>query len=272
MKLVDFEYDGIRLSDHNFTLCKFDSTNDNQDLGNNINMNNVKGQNSDDYFSANAYYDDTFSPDIQICKTVCGKNDSFIVSDEELRYIMRWLNRKKYLKFKPIYEDGSFSDVYYMATFNISIVKMAGDIIGFTLKLITNAPYGFGDTVSTNGIIGSTNKQLIVNDISDEIGHIYCDVKIKCTSDGDLKITNLADPNNVMIVKNCKANEIITLHGKTKMIESSLAGHTKLYNDFNYNFIRIINTFDNNLNTFTSTIPCEITISYSPIRKVGLIV
>ena len=51
MKLVDFEYDGIRLSDHNFTLCKFDSTNDDQDLGNNINMNNVKGQNSDDYFS-----------------------------------------------------------------------------------------------------------------------------------------------------------------------------------------------------------------------------
>ena len=78
--------------------------------------------------------------------------------------------------------------------------------------------------------------------------------------------------NNVMIVKNCRANEIITLHGKTKMIESSLAGHTKLYNDFNYNFIRIINTFDNNVNTFTSTLPCEITISYSPIRKVGLIV
>ena len=41
-------------------------------------------------------------------------------------------------------------------------------------------------------------------------------------------------------------------------------------NDFNWNWFRIYNTFRNNQNNLTISIPCIIKIKYSPIVKVGL--
>lgn len=272
MRMVDFEYDGIKLSEHNYGICNFDGGDDSQDLGNLLSLNNVKAQNRAEYFLSDVSYDGTFEQEFQICKITCGNESDFVLSDEDLSFLMRWLNRKKYLKFKPIYNDNSFSDVYYMATFNISIIKLAGRIIGLTLSLKTNAPYGFGEPVETTATLSTTADKLTIENTSDEIGSIYCDVEITCKGSGDLEISNNADPNNVVGIKNCQADEVITLHGKTKIIGSSLAGHTKLYNDFNYNYLRIVNSFNNRTNEFTSNMPCEIKVVYSPIRKVGLVI
>lgn len=272
MRMVDFEYDGIKLSEKNYGICNFDGGDDSQDLGNALALNNVKAQNRNDYFLADASYDGTFEPEFQICKITCGNDSDFVLSDKDLGFLMRWLNRKKYLKFKPIYDDDSFSDVYYMATFNVSIIKLAGRVIGLTLVLKTNAPYGFGEQVETTATLSSTTDKLTIEDTSDEIGCIYCNVEITCKESGDLEITNSADPNNVVAIKNCQADEVITLYGKTKIIKSSLTGHTKLYDDFNYNYLRVVNSFENRNNEFTSNVPCEIKVTYSPIRKVGFVV
>lgn len=271
MRLVDFEYDGTKLSEVGFGVCNFDGGDEEQEVGNIITMNNIKGQDSDVNFASGSMYEDLFELEFQICKITCGDDSEFFISADDLKFIMRWLNRKKYLKFKPIYDDNSFSDVYYMATFNVSLIKMTGQVIGLTLQLKTNAPYGFGEAINISGTMNST-EGFRVEDTSDEIGHICCDAVIKCKQAGDLKISNSIDPNNILIVNNCSANEVITLHGATKIIESSLSGHTKLYNDFNYNFMRIVNMYTDNINVFTSTIPCEISISYSPIRKVGIVI
>ena len=53
-------------------------------------------------------------------------------------------------------------------------------------------------------------------------------------------------------------------------MSTSLSSH-KIYNDFNFVFFRIANTYANNKNIISVNIPCEITIKYYPVAKgVGL--
>lgn len=271
MQLIDFEYNGEKLSDYSLMLCNFDSSNDEIEIANSIEINKVKAPNSYKYMSVGYSYDDALTIDFSICKSMCNDNN-IVISDVELNKIMRWLNRKRFCKFKPIYDDNSFKDVYFYGTFNIQPVKMGYDIIGLNLTFTTNAPFGFVDPLTYSYTFNATKAEFIINDTSDEVGHLYCDVTIKCLEAGDLKISNSLDSDNQVIIKNCTLNETITLRGEQKIIETDSASHSKLYNDFNYNFLRINNTYDDTKNVFTSSLSCEMTVTYSPVRKVGLIV
>lgn len=270
MQMIDFEYNGERLCDFGLAICSFSGMEDTQDVGNNVTINKNKGTNTQEYYATGYSYDDVFSANFQVVKDGCSVV-SEIITDVELNKIMRWLNRKKHCVFRPIYADDNFMNVYYKGAFNIKTIKAGADVVGLDLTFTTNAPYGFINPVTYNYEIKNNRDQFIVHDISDEIGHIYVNATIKCLEAGDLKISNSLDPNNKVIINNCSLNEVITLKGKSKIIESSLAGHTTLYNDFNYNFLRINNTYYDVENKFTSSIRCKITITYSPIRKVGLI-
>ena len=53
------------------------------------------------------------------------------------------------------------------------------------------------------------------------------------------------------------------------VIQSSISSHN-IQNDFNWNFFRIANTYDNSRNDLTISLPCAIKVEYSPIVKVGL--
>ena len=63
--------------------------------------------------------------------------------------------------------------------------------------------------------------------------------------------------------------EIITIYGKEQFIESNNSSH-EIYNDFNFKYLRIANTYENKNNILTFSIPVECTLTYSPIRKVGI--
>ena len=91
-------------------------------------------------------------------------------------------------------------------------------------------------------------------------------MKIKCLSSGNLIINNSIE-NRDTVIKNCTQNEIISLD--YPIIESTLISH-KLQNDFNFNFVRIANTYENTLNKLTFSLPCEVQLSYNPIKKVGV--
>ena len=271
MQMVDFEYDGERLSDYGLTICWDGSGSDEvQDLGNSITINRVKGSNSYEYISTGASYDDVFKTEFQVIKDGCSVVDE-IISDIELNRIMRWLNRKKCCIFRPIYGDDNFMDIYYKGTFNIKAIKIGENVVGLNFTFNTNAPYGFMEPTTYVCEFKNTSDRLIINDISDEIGYIYADVEIKLLQSGNLKITNTLDPDNTVIINNCVSGEIIKLQGKQKIITSSLASHLRLCNDFNYNFIRINNTYRDVMNVFNASLKCVLTIRYSPIRKVGLI-
>lgn len=270
MNLIDFEYDGTKLTDMNMSVTSFDDPYDEQSIGNEIEITSVKGQFADEYFAAGYQYSNPFQLEFDITKYNCDDFEDFIISDTELNKLMRWLNRKGYYKFKPIHDDGSFSDIYYMATFNVSLLKASGLLVGLHLTMDCNAPYGYLETETFEHEFNSDT--YTIEDESDEVGWIYCKATITCKSAGDLQITNSLDSNYVTTIKNCKADEVITMSGRTKIIETSMDSHTKLANDFNFNFLRIKNTYSDNKNVFSTNLPCTIKFEYNPIKKVGIIV
>lgn len=271
MQMIDFEYSGERLSDHGMTVCSFDGYPETvQDSGNNIELNTIKASNSNEYINTGYTYSDTFTVEFQVIKTGCSVVDEYI-TDVELNKLMRWLNRKKYCVFRPIYADDNFMNIYYKGFFNIKLIKSGKDVIGLDLTFVSNAPFGFMNPTTYTYEFKNQKDKFIIHDISDEVGMLYCETKIKCLEAGDLKISNTLDPDNDIIIKNCAVNEVISLHGKTKIIETSSIEHVNICSDFNYNFLRVINTYYDVENIFTSSIRCKITVSYSPIRKVGIV-
>lgn len=270
MEVIDFIYDSEKLSDFGMVVCSFNGTNDSFSIGNTIAINKVKGSRSDKYMSTGYQYDSTFNFEMQIAKNPCtDDNVELNLTDKEITKIVRWLNRKKNCKFSPIYDDGSFSDVYYYGTFNIEVVSNGKHIVGLTLSFDSNAPYGFGKEKTIQSTLNSNNT-LTITDDSDEIGYVYAYTTVRCLTAGNLTISNSLDPFNSVVVNNCKSGEIITLDGQLKLINSSTS-HNKLCNDFNWRYLRIANTYNDTVNKFTSSISCEITITYAPIRKVGMI-
>lgn len=105
-----------------------------------------------------------------------------------------------------------------------------------------------------------------VNDTSHEEGYIYPHTEITVHEDGNLKIYNAIEDRNTYIA-NCVAGEIITMD--YPIIQSSISSHN-IQNDFNWNFFRVANTYENSRNDLVASIPCTIKIKYSPIVKVGL--
>ena len=105
-----------------------------------------------------------------------------------------------------------------------------------------------------------------INDTSYEEGYIYPHMEIIINQSGDLNIYNAIENRNTYI-GNCIAGEVITLD--YPIIQSSVSSHN-IQNNFNWNFFRIANTFENSRNDLIISIPCTIKIEYSPIVKIGL--
>ena len=66
-------------------------------------------------------------------------------------------------------------------------------------------------------------------------------------------------------VLNCQAGEEISFTDMMR-ISSSYPTHTTLYDDFNWVFPKIQNSFTDNINTFTLT-NCTLRLSWREIRK-----
>lgn len=105
-----------------------------------------------------------------------------------------------------------------------------------------------------------------INDSSYEEGYIYPHTEIIISQDGNLEIYNAIEDRKTYIA-NCVAGEVITMD--YPIIQSSISTHN-IQNDFNWDFFRVANTFNNSRNDLTISLPCTIKVSYSPIVKVGL--
>lgn len=126
------------------------------------------------------------------------------------------------------------------------------------------------DGVKNNYYYVFVNKEfensVSINDNSYEEGYIYPYTEITIVEDGDLNIHNSIEDIDTHIA-NCVAGEIIIMD--YPVIQSSVSSHN-IQNDFNWNFFRIANTYENSRNDITMSIPCKMKIRYSPIVKVGL--
>jgi hypothetical protein len=312
--IFDFEYDGICLSSFGMIVCNFGSKGLNTvSNGSKITFNKVPTSCGLKHNLISTTYEDCLETTIQICKYSCS-GDISKISSTELRELTKWLNRKKFLKFKLMNE--YYVDLFFEASFNINRIEIDGVLYGLELEVQTNRPHALkepeifiirtrylyawekfkiinGDEKgdSTGEYVTSYNRDFYpddgvrnnyyyvyndekkrldnkysIHDTSYEEGYIYPFTEITISEDGNLNIYNTLEDRNTYIA-NCVAGEVITMD--YPVIQSSISSHD-IQEDFNWNFFRIANTFRENINDLTISIPCSIKIKYSPIVKIGL--
>ncbi|MDE6312805.1 MAG: hypothetical protein K2M46_04185 [Lachnospiraceae bacterium] len=271
--ITDFEYAEEKLSDYGMIVCNFNNSGmETVSSGADITFQQIKPGKSSKFHLYSSTYDSCYSATFQICRNPCStaSDGDMYLSPELVSALQRWLCRRNgYNRFK-IYQNG-LEHIYWNAAFNSKQIVLNGQIIGLELTMTTNAPYAYMDEVSARyECLAGTSFDFY--DTSDEEGYIRPDVKIQMLSSGVFRLENSMD-NKIMKISNCTIGEIITIDGQNQIITSSVPSHN-ISGDFNYFFPKIWNHYEkggtNNLNIFTPSLDCNITITYSPIRKVGL--
>lgn len=292
MQAVDFEYDGRLLSDIGMEIVQFDSGSgfDITTAGSTLTFDTISTRGGKVFPLVATHYDEVFTATIGICKP-----DGATITTNEYRFILHWLNKKQFKKLVLITDE--YERINFYGTFNIEKVEHRGRLIGFTLSFTSNAPFGWGDQV-TDTFSLTTSSSHIINDNSDEYGEIPFDsFIITCNGSGTLKIENHYN-HRITIISDCVDNEVITIDGKTLTVKSSTGRN--VYNSFNFVYPMLSATVDidkllglnlaTNLvtmsgdlittiggnsivvgakvNLFTSTLPCTIATTHTPIRKV----
>lgn len=271
MRAIDFEYDNQYLSDYGFIICDFNfSSGANEvDAGSTITFNKISRHSGKRYGLSSTQYDECITTSFDICKNPdIYDPEDMEISNDEYRDIMRWLNRREFLKFQVI-DDGNDNferdTCYYNASFNVNKIKINEKLCGMRLTMETDKPFGYGQEQSVSWTFSDSNVSKILSDISDEIGYTYPTVIITINRNGDLSLYNELE-NCTTVIKNCKVGEVITLNGDTQIITTTYAGHD-ICNDFNFEFFRIGNTINNRNNRISVSLPCNVVIKYTPIIK-----
>ena len=267
MYALDFEYDGQYLSDYGFVICNFGGAPDMETIsaGSRITFNKVPMSIGKKYSLAGTKYDECVEATFDICKNPELYND-LRISNDEYRDIMRWLNRREFLKFQVLNEDEKERETcYYEASFNVDKILVNKVLYGMKLTMETNKPFGYGQEQVFIWDIEDTTRPRVLSDMSDEIGYTYPSMTITINRSGDLSIHNELE-ECTMLIKNCTIGEVITVHGDTHIIESDDDSH-RIYDDFNFEFFRIGNTINNRNNKITVSLPCKLELRYSPIIK-----
>lgn len=266
MIITDFSYgeNNKKLSDFGFIVCRFDSGGlDTVSNGAVVEFNTVSVQNGIKQELVSSSYGDCLETTIQVCRNPCANGD-IEIDQTTFRELTRWLCRRKFLRFKPITNE--YLDLYHEATISVSRIEIDGKLVGLELEIRTNRPFALKEPRIINITNTEINGKYSINDTSHEEGYIYPKTEIVVNQDGNLNIYNAIEDRNTFIA-NCKKNEIITMD--YPVITSSLSSHN-IQNDFNWNFFRVANTFENSRNDLTISLPCSIKVEYSPIVKVGL--
>lgn len=265
---IDFEYDGVLASSLGLIFCQLNGSTDMETIpvGCELNFNQAPIRHGSTWLTTNTSYDAVLETTFQICRYSCSRGIEPLEVEDQ-REIARWLNQKEPKKFRPITENSTYDSVFFEGSFNLNKLEFNGNVIGYELHFISNAPFALGDTVKrVISLAANTPSEII--DVSDEVGFIYPKLlTIKCLSAGDYVITNKLENRDTKI-SGCKSGEILTFND---VLDYRSSTGRSLSKSFNFKFFRISNTYSNRVNTIISNLPCEITIEYNPIVKgVGL--
>ena len=267
---MDFEYDGQLLSQFGFMICDFNGSSGvtTIDTGYTISFTKIARNSGRHYGLANTQFEDCLTATFQIAKCPDDCLDEEI-TDDEYRDIVRWLNRHQFLPLRIINEiEQDKQSCYYNASFNIRKIAVNDRLYGLELTVETDAPFGYGFPVNKQWNNLAAGETVDLYDYSDDTKFFVPDMSIKVLEAGNLKITNSLTGSS-MEIKNCSVNEVITIYGDTQVITTSSDSH-KIYNDFNFDFLRIGNTYKDKKNVIKVSIPCNLAISYQPIIKDAL--
>ena len=272
---VDFEYANRRLSDFDCIMCSIntDSGMREVNIGCDITFNTVKNNQSSLHKVTSSIYESVYTVTFDIMKNICGKEQKDLyMTPDEVRHIVKWLNRREYHKFKMYGEDHTTMSLIYFGSFNVKQIMLGTKTIGLSLTFTSNSPYALADKKTIGFNISKENEKVYLFGDGDEYGNIYPVVKILFKESYDeFTITNHTTSTTVCL-RNCVEGEMIVLDGEHKIITTDNDTHINtLYNDFNYEYLNIfVDESDYNENEYEVSSPCLITIEYYPVRKVGV--
>ena len=137
MLAYDFMYDNEKLSDKGFIICSFNGgKSDNVSSGSEITFNTVSTLNGAKWELSSIEYKDCLTATIEIMKNPCLDINNLEITTEEIRGIMRWLNRNTFHEFRIIndeyrgfYFNGSFDKIEELLELFDSKNKKNKDII-----------------------------------------------------------------------------------------------------------------------------------------------
>ena len=266
MYAIDFEYDGMRLSDYDFLICSFDGKSgvEIENPGSQLSFNTIAVNDGKKYHLTNSNYGECFNTSFQICKNpeIC---DDIKISEREYRQMIKWLNRRKFHQIRFLNDDSIYTPFYFNASFNISKICINSVCYGLELNMITDSPFAYGQKQIFNFFDTNPEKTYYIRSESDEIGDAPVNVKIVLKEAGDLTISNITTDTDT-IINNCISGETITIDGINQIIDTNNINH-KIANDFNYNFLEIRNTLNDGRNKINFSLNCDVYIDFIPIIK-----
>lgn len=270
--VTDFIYDGLRLSDLGYMIVSFDGSSKGGEIetDSQLSYNHapMMGGKRQPYITS--IYEDPLKMEFYIGKNICvnGKQDtskaSYTITLNDMAYLKRWLVRHSPHKLTVV--GNEYNGIYWMGSFNVEEYVFGDGRVGASLKFECDAPFGYKEDVVLSGSLNA-NELLEYNCTSDEIGWIYPNITITVNENGDLTLKN--NDERETVIKNCKANEVITID-KNQQISSSLTSH-KIADDFNYVYYRINNMFDSVANVLHTNLSITYEIRYSPYAKVVIV-
>lgn len=264
---MDMTYAGKKLSDFGFMIGGLDSKGGVEQIP--TDSQRTFGQISMFYGAYQPFvysiYESSLEMEFAIIKNPCSEGyTTGEITQAEVRAIKRWLNRP--MPHKLTFDKEGFEDTFWEGSFNVEETYMNDGVYGLTLTFHSNRPFGLYTEVDLNGTLESMGAtSLKINDTSDEEGYIYPTLEVTCNASGDLELYNSYDEDRATIVKNCTEGEKIVFTAEMQ-IRSSIDTH-EVGDDFNYRFLRIGNTYDNNENVITSSLPITYRLRYNPIAK-----
>lgn len=210
MHMVDFSYAGKRLSDYGCIIASIVTSNeDSVSLGSNLTFETLKNSSTFVNRIVKVDYEEPTTVTFDICKKPHNGTSKF--NDNEISFIMRWLNKKSFEAFRPIYDDSSYPNIYFKGSFNITAIYIGSEVVGFTLTFTANSPFGYDNEKDLMINIDNSNNTFTFFNNSDEYGYLYpTRFIITCKSDGNFSMSNNID-NNIVKINNCTSGEVITL-------------------------------------------------------------
>lgn len=274
---TDFEFANQRLSDFGCIMCHINTESGSReiDIGCDITFTTIKNNHSSVHSATSSSYENVYTTTFDIIKYSCNNSgDDIYMTSLEVRNLMKWLNRRSYHKFKLLNDITLESDVHYYGSFNAKQVMHGNNILGLSLTFTSNAPYGFGEMIGLSFMVTNPGDKFNIYGDSDEYGVIYPTIKIRSFYKQSISITN-ETTSHTLELDNCLANETIVIDGEHKIIVSDNEEHNEtIANDFNYEYFDILVDESgceyDSVNTYEVSAPCEISVYYSPIRKVGV--
>lgn len=273
----EFIYDGISCREYNIMICSFDGADDGEmTAGSEIEFTYFKAPNTNRFLTTSATYNTQLVIPFEICKYVCSDPNDDVFTEREIVFIERWLNQKtlipKYLQFV---QEG-YEDIYYRCTISLQKKIISGRCVGFICEATCDAPFGWSEE-QTLIIESTTSTAIQYYDSSDEIGEIIPEITITSNADNQTILLRNTLSQKALRIQNCMKDETISLTSQMTLssdecipVENGTGftgKHSTFFDDFNYQWFTIANTFNENENPIVVMGNCKVEMKWRYPRK-----